>query len=358
VSKWYEECTRNHLECNNLIAMDWQPTRLLDVQHSETSVRLWLRDDGVASSYMTLSHCWGGTLPLKLINSRIAEFRTGIEIQQLPRTFIEAVHVVRKLGARFLWIDALCIVQDSEDDWRQESQRMGKIYANSLLNIAATASRDGSGGLFRTRDPHVVEPCEFTRRWNDRKSEVTALCEKDLWIRDVEDAPLNRRSWVIQERFLAPRIIHFGETQLFWECKHYEACETFPDGLPVPGRQFDPFKADLEIHNPVFDGRGSSESKEIYRRLETWRGILKRYTTCGLSYERDKLVAISGVARNLTSDADNDMYVAGLWRDDIVSDLLWSTVGHDEKDRSGYHMAQSYRAPSWSWASIDASISY
>jgi hypothetical protein len=104
-----------------------------------------LFSDGL--SYLTLSHCWGGDLPLQLTLDSLDTFQVSIGYENLPATLRDAVDVVRSLNAQYLWIDALCIIQDSEDDRVQESSKMGQIYMNSRLNIAATASSNSHGGL-------------------------------------------------------------------------------------------------------------------------------------------------------------------------------------------------------------------
>jgi hypothetical protein len=82
------------------------------------------------------------------VKDNIALFEAGINIHTMPKTFQDAVKVTRALGISYIWIDSLCIVQDSSEDWLKESQQMESVYSNSYCNIAATKSADSDGGLF------------------------------------------------------------------------------------------------------------------------------------------------------------------------------------------------------------------
>ena len=159
--------------------------------------------------------------------------------------------------------------------------------------------------------------------------------DNKLYSRNISDSPLNKRAWFFQERFLAPRTLHFGALQLFWECRENNACETFPISLPE--------------HFPVEQGwvYVNDAGSELY---ELWRSIMISYSQGRLTHDSDKLVAISGVARNIAQQFRGE-YVAGMWRENLIEQLLWFVSGAPEPRPSGY------RAPSWSWASVNGAIS-
>lgn len=156
VLKWLEKCQSNHSECFASSNAPWYPTRLLDVEETVLeSVRLVLSAKAhLTGGYLTLSHCWGEVLCFKLTKDSVQQFMLGIELLQLPQTFQDAVQVTRRLGIRYLWIDALCIIQDdtNKTDWLHEAGLMHKVYSHSFLNIAATGALDTSKGLFVHRD--------------------------------------------------------------------------------------------------------------------------------------------------------------------------------------------------------------
>jgi hypothetical protein len=137
--------------------------RVLDVgTPSKPSLSLHITEDSsLKSPYITLSHCWGNPkLQIKrLSNANISQFTNLIDDAELPKTFQDAIAIARRLGVRFLWIDSLCIIQDSVEDWVKESSNMGNVYKNSLCNIAATAAPDGRTGCFLQRNPLLARPC-------------------------------------------------------------------------------------------------------------------------------------------------------------------------------------------------------
>jgi hypothetical protein len=172
--------------------------------------------------YTTLSHCWGKVEFLQLLKGNFASMKEGIKIDDLPKTFQDAVAITRRLGVRYLWIDSLCIIQKSTEDWARESSMMGDVYQNGLCNIAATGAPDGQWGCFMERDPILAQKCEVRvdrplSKFN-LKPGLYDLVPRNLWEGGLSNAPLNKRAWVAQERILAPRVLHFGRNQLFWEC--------------------------------------------------------------------------------------------------------------------------------------------
>ena len=215
---WIKECTTSHDHCvmgrASETVPDCLPTRLVDVGQTpyETSIRLC---DGkslrVETEYVTLSHCWGKKVSPKLLTTNCSRFYNSIPQDQLSRTFADAVEMTRRLGRRYLWIDALCIIQDSVEDWNIEASTMGEVYSRSYLNIAATASTDGQGGLFRTRDPLSITPCRIVPTWEDFSREPLVYFDTSQYRTDIEEAPMNQRAWVVQERLLAPRVVHFSD---------------------------------------------------------------------------------------------------------------------------------------------------
>jgi hypothetical protein len=155
-------------------------------------------------------------------------YSQAIPLSQLTDTFEHAVRLTYLLGYQYLWIDSLCIIQDSQEDWRKESSMMGEIYANGLLNIAATASSDGSGGLFHQPANSPASPLILKSLDESGNTEHFSCYPTDLWVNEVEEAPLGRRGWVIQERILSPRVVHFASTQIFWDCCQEKGAELLP----------------------------------------------------------------------------------------------------------------------------------
>jgi hypothetical protein len=223
VTGWLHQCLRDHAKCSQTAKADWLPTRLLDVgTERQPQVRLYITDRAALTlQYTTLSHCWGNLQIKSLTKADLLSWTAGIDIIELPKTFQDAIAITRRLSVRYLWIDSLCIIQDSTEDWNNESSSMGDIYMNCFCNIAATGAFDGRTGCFVDRNPLLAQTCRISTELLPQSQLQPGLYDfirQSLFDDGVLDAPLNCRAWVVQERVLSPRIIHFGKSQIFWEC--------------------------------------------------------------------------------------------------------------------------------------------
>lgn len=197
------------------------PTRLLDVGSlDQPQLRLHLTiPNSPQISYMTLSHCWGQLRIKRLELGTLRQMREKIDMHDLTRTFQDAIQFTRESGIKFLWIDSLCIIQDSPTDWEKESEMMRDVYKNAFCNITATAAPDGRSGCFFERDLVLSQSLRVEIGSGGAGPPILYdFIFRDEWKRSVVDAPLNRRAWVLQEKFLSPRTLHFARDQLFWEC--------------------------------------------------------------------------------------------------------------------------------------------
>lgn len=146
--KWLKTCKTTHPSCRCESGMS--PSRLLYI--GENVVRLSLQNEHPHhTSYSTLSHCWGRSDILKLTTATFKEFQRSIPLKRLCKTLLEAIAVTRTFGFKYLWVDSLCIVQEENDDWIEESALMSTVYGGSELNIAGAGATDGNGGLFFNR---------------------------------------------------------------------------------------------------------------------------------------------------------------------------------------------------------------
>lgn len=352
--QWYHDCVRKHELCRGPGLQDnWIPTRLLYVG-SSSDPKLHLVDGSDIApqpnqEYISLSHCWGGAVFLKLVRSNLGSMKREVPLEELSKTFRDAIKVARHFGICYIWIDSLCIIQDSRSDWLTESGLMDKVFTHSTFTLAATAARSGSDGLFRARASIAVEPCMFHARWKGKRRSFRAF-DPDLWERGITDTPLNSRGWVLQEIALPVRILHFGAEQLFWECDGLCANETFPGGIPggvrVP-RMPRGWRRSLT---------GASGRREM---LQLWHDVLSAYSRRRLTVESDKLFAIAGLAKYFEArthgmfGTDGDGYCAGLWKSAMPSELLWRTTFYPPRT---FSRPKDYRAPSWSFASLDGPV--
>jgi Heterokaryon incompatibility protein (HET) len=287
-------------------------------------------------------------------------------ISQLPKTHSDAIRVTRELDVQYLWIDSLCIIQDSEEDWRRESAMMDKVYSNTYCTIAAAASRDGDGGLFFRPDTPAATPCKILCTWDTSQPE-TFLCYDDTpWI-DVEFGPLYSRAWVLQERLLSPCMLLFAGDQVYWECSELIASDSCPSGLPAlihllkttwssiiqsrpPPLGHINFASQAEPSLCRSNTANDENERETIGLRQAWAYIVSAYTYGELTFGSDKLIAFSGLARQSAKvlDFPAEDYLAGIWRSELENQLLWSTSAQSE--------TKQVRAPSWSWSSVDGWI--
>ncbi|TGO63510.1 hypothetical protein BELL_1074g00020 [Botrytis elliptica] len=358
--QWLQNCNGSHVSCSskNTAYPRFLPTRLIDVRMEESAItpRLCLRKDvPINSVYFTLSHCWGKVMPkITLLQSNIEFMLREINFSQLSNTFQDALWVVRKLGGRYIWIDSLCIVQDSETDWLVESASMCDVYSNSYCNICATAARDGSERMFRDREPLQVQQGWFKTTSDE---ENHCVIDEDEWENEVENGKLSSRAWVCQERLLSRRNLHFGSRQLFWECLDHEASETFPRGFPEQVIKSSGVKPQIKI---LVNGIDKCQSDMSFEGGQIWEKIVKLYMKSNLTFKTDRLVAIGGMA-NAAAQHIGGKYLAGVWEKHLISGILWKVV-HYPSNGSKFSQAplekQEFTAPSWSWASFNAEIEF
>jgi len=292
---WLEVCTKRHVKCTTARAQRTNiPTRLLEID-APSPGQIRLVDSSHPVQYATLSHCWGSSRPLTLTTGSRDQLYAGVEFCSLPLSFQDAVTVARKLCITFIWIDCLCIYQDSEGDWRRKAASMSDVYRGSLLNIAATAAANSHDGFFQQRDPGKLQPLYAQASFDGLPPACYRVFISPCWefTSRLAAEPLLRRGWVVQERILAPSVLHYAKEQIWWECHELVANETYPDGLP-------PEEASL-----LREERGAAELLQTPRKadpdewLHGWEALCEMYSQTALTKSSDKLIAISGMAKRM-----------------------------------------------------------
>jgi hypothetical protein len=331
------------------------PTRVIDVETTDSvsTVKLVEVEEGAKGQYVALSYCWGAaTNRFTTTRSSLSARKAGILVSDLPVTFQDAVAMARILGVRYVWIDSICICQDDLADWERESARMATVYSNAYLTIAATGQSDNSGGLFFERPSRTylrlplqttngIKGCVLVFPLNKAKE------FNKSYRTQMHSQPLAKRAWAFQERVLARRVIHFASDQISFECLEGSQYE---DGLQLTERYFSIY---LKQPKENVDGaKDTLPSRPLAQRQssmddspeEHWYSLLRVYGSLELTYPADKLPALAGIAKVFSQLLD-DEYVAGIWRKSMIEGLCWQSMRC--KAVSGY------RAPSWSWASVD-----
>lgn len=317
--------------------------------------------------YLTLSHCWGKVHLLKLLRAYEDGFKRDIQWWQLPKTFQDAIKITRHLGFTYIWIDSLCIIQDSDDDWNREALSMGQIYKNAQCNIAASDAPDSPHGCLYTRDVHAIQPMPLDL---DSDHERYFINESDIYDKHV----LYTRAWVLQEALLAKRTIDCGKGQLFWRCAEMRASEVFPGGVPTniynddhPASKFKAISVDDDqviLNANILEARLSSrKTREQLPRapgkgsvqrwthapFAFWAAVVKDYTEMELTKDTDRAIAIAGITDVFRPHFGEHWF--GMWRIFMPLELLW-------RSSSSRRMPSSIRAPTWSWLALEGAVSY
>lgn len=328
-----------HPSCNTVFHGNSQgkyPARFLDVGCTGSLTVKLSETTGMdfqKHRYMTLSHCWGNSVPARLLLDNYDSRLKGFALDELPKTFQDAIRLTRRLNVQFLWIDSLCIIQDSLVDWAAESAKMCYVYQNTYLNLAAAVSPNSSAGFFFPRHPLSFVPCAIKLAPHITLAQLYVISENPI---------LHTRGWILQEQILPLRTLISGRQELYWECSKVTASEYFPASVPeyLPyGGVFTPPSMKFLRRERLLDAE----------RLEAWASLVSDYSGRKLTKQSDKLVAIAGLAEHLSSGWDGVTYLAGLWSYRLRESLLWKCLDVEQSK-----CRDTGIAPSWSWASLSA----
>jgi Heterokaryon incompatibility protein (HET) len=266
----------------------------------------------------------------------------------MPATFRDAVTITRSLGCQYLWIDSLCIIQNSAEDWAQGAAQMAHIYRNSYITISADAAETCDAGIFKPRTMNF-QPIhlEFNSKRRNLKGHFFVREALADWESSVNgfNSFLSSRAWCLQENMLSRRTIHFSQQQVFWSCCTKSIAESSVSPIPPPINRYG-FDLDWASNKRflLVSPSSSLTPQMLYLR---WYVLVKAYVARNLTYASDIFPALSGIASAFQARLQNDTYIAGLWKNDIVRGLLWCTY-----DPAFTRYAKPARAPSWSWASV------
>lgn len=405
VSSWLQECKVSHSKCRKVFKTEsldlpdeaWFPDRLIQLR--DTKIRIVVKSSPLDFSpeklsagvkYLSLSHCWGpppdpsawlgGRTASVLTELKLPDWQKDIPIDELPLTFRDAVRVCSALGYEYIWIDSLCIMQDSREDWHAQSAVMADVYKFAWLNIAAlTSISDYDGFVNENRDPRFEFGfrAPFASILGREKNEINSSGQKCVLLRGKaklhwaskgyigQTEPLTTRAWVYQERALARRTLDFTQNRLRWSCDEFRG-----DECDIADRSDKPDARDLRwiLHEATRIAKSAGRSSQdavlanqiepmLYKFDMLWHGCVVTYSACQLTKHSDKLIAISSVARELAGAGTSKYtYLAGLWDVNLVFQLAWITViGRKTPPRKRIGV-EGYVAPSWSWASIEALV--
>lgn len=405
---WIRTCCSEHdpAICPALVDVEL-PTRLLDVgsDDDKESLRLIETSKGQLARYLAFSHCWGPPETKKLLTTTetLSSRLKFIDQADMPPNFSDAVTITRRLGYKYLWIDSLCIIQDSKSDWESESQNMGRIYTNAALTLAAAAATSSDGGMLTTSYQPVsneklspknwfltdsigrshtafaqddslpkeknanseLPPCRIKLDHTDEERNVILhpLTEfsdlEENWFRCTVLGPLALRGWCLQEKLLSRRVLYYGHRQIYWQCA---SARKAADGEDVPasaarsqanmGNELSdwPDVLSLQKYYQAAINSGSLEQRQIVQTkiYKTWHNILFLFINRRLTYDSDRLPSLAGMA-SLIHEITHDRYVAGFWLGYLRTSLLWTGTRSILKEDAPRVIADRYeiKTPEW-----------
>jgi len=348
------------------------PTRLIDQGSRPCDTpRLIITAASLTSpvKYAALSYCWGNraeaATQLKTEHKSLADRHRGIPVSLMAKVMQDAVLVCHSLSIQYLWIDALCIIQDTigsrhDSDWDIESEMMGLIFLNAHVTIcAASAASCHESFLNRTKKPRVdigyastLHSQAFGTFTLLDPVGADAMYQQDSPQSDGGDDPLYRdlwrckwrtRGWVFQEQYMSTRHLIFGRSMMHFKCAWLSISE---NGYAHRWREPQLFSEKIRLAT-----EGTTNGAFNYR---DHRSLIQEYARTHLSFETDRLPAFAGIARAI-SGSSKDKYLAGMWRRELKNSLLWYAYDSDYTtvdDVIAARLPQSVAAgPSWSWVS-------
>jgi hypothetical protein len=355
---WLKNCLENHQPaCSPLLDYKTPPKRLVRVRKSGSRYNVQLAEPENEVEYFCLSHRWGiGHAHCTTTKANLVVRKNAIPWDELPTLFRQALEFTHNLGAEYLWIDSLCIIQDDVLDWSSESKKMAGIYESAKLTLAASCAENSDEDMFSTpRISEIGVKLEGLGRFG-----VT----DDIFVRvlaphRLEVFPLLRRAWAYQERLLSPRYLHFSPVELIWECNTRIFCQCSEEDIKSE-RAMGEHTIGRFAKQSFWFGLKWNEEQKGFRFFKermkgsSWNMIVQVYSSQGITYRKDRLPAISGMAKQFRGLGQNSDYLAGLWKDTFFENLMWHASPHS----ASMPRSTEWIAPTWSWPSVGAGVQF
>lgn len=370
ITTWLSKClSESHKGCQQYRSQPGgdrqrlQPSRLLflDPDHN-TTVQLITVDSSSRYSYVTLSHRWGSPDPPKLTRDpkatfSLASLEVGHPIASLPKVFSEAIRIVQHLKLKYVWIDSLCIFQDSDSDWEAEAGKMGDVYAGGVFNITALDCQNSEGDLFPAQKDTLL-PVLPTSGASIHTGSRVGL-PKQEFESDIIFSELLSRAWVYQEVLLAPANLFCTTEQMWWSCSGGTCSQTFPESI----QQFHTASSVEKSFSSLRREMSATNSMATPVSIAVgWMNILESYTNTSATRPDDRLVAIAGLASAYQSCFPEALkeatYHSVVWSHEIWRQLLWEGRARPDASFPSSRFSTTHPMPTWSCASYNGPIKY
>ncbi|KIJ39461.1 hypothetical protein M422DRAFT_143567, partial [Sphaerobolus stellatus SS14] len=297
-------------------------------------------------SYAALSYVWGEEQPYSTKTDNIDSYIRGIDAPLIPQTIKDAITTTHVFGIRYLWVDSLCILQDSREDIAREIAQMRDIFERAYLTIIAASAQKVSEGFLQDRPVLTQNYIRLPFFCPDGKVGTIMLLFQLNWDHDHKQEPVNNRAWCLEERLLSPRAMIYTSHTLQYHCY----TSTINVGSTISPSVMERLPSMMNGFQPSYGEIIGQESAMDIELANAWTEIIQDYTRRALTKPGDRLLACSGLAAKF-GRFWRGKYLAGLWEHKLITFLLW------KKDYQGLSPRPTkYRAPSWSWAAIDGSV--
>jgi hypothetical protein len=330
------KCMGDH-KCGEPGILPFLPDRVVWIHANSPGGMQLLEPKAVRAKYIALSYCWGITDSDTYMTdmSNIRERKADMQYFDLPPLFQDVIRCARTLDIEYIWIDRLCIIQGENGDFQSQAPKMGEIYGNATLTIAAGSAASENDRILVTR----------RSRWLASNIEVNVKgigslhlrCRRRPYALGTEArggdyGKVSTRAWIWQERLLSARTIFYTPSALKFECHCHSIWEGFGQG----------------ITGPSWSARLDNMSHS------SWRRMVEEYTSRDISRPSDRLPAMTSVMKRIAK-SNSWSPVKGMWANAPVEDLCWKS---SPKDRGVCHINPEHYAPTWSWASVDGPVSF
>ncbi|KAK2766948.1 hypothetical protein FQN54_006263 [Arachnomyces sp. PD_36] len=368
---WLKECLTNHPRCSRK-GKPLLPKRVVRLASSEHP-RVYEPSREHEADYLALSYVWGSGEHFKTTKDNMASHYSSIPWDRIPKTLSDAMRLTLELGVEFIWIDALCIIQDDPDDWEEQAKQMGAIYDNALLTISATAADGIHSGCFPDRqnevhklrnrlsslgdvDIYVRDSCEETHDalfgdHNEESEALQMLMEISPSTRPqlLTRFPVLSRGWIFQERMMSRRMLHCGPEELTWECLSGVHCECSTQEL-FHRRMQRPIPEMKRIMEDRLEHGHPGSWDRTNHPLREWEELVMDYSGRQFTRDTDRLVALEGVAGKFRKFSLG-LYLHGMWGENLAFQLGWAaTIDTPNRRR--------LNVPTWCWTSIYGACFY
>ena len=370
IREWLRNCSVSHTECTLSINeaqsdCNTRASRFLRLtEHG--NVKISQPRDPV--DYIALSYCWGDNHSMKLSRESLSAWTQSISVEDLPKTVQDVIYLARQLNISYIWVDRLCIIQDDETDITREISKMSDIYRGAYLTVSASMARSCSDGFLHFNPAtHPLMKSLFSVQYLYPDG-ILGLVTLGRIGRDCVNTYteiVDARAWTLQEQLLSVRFLDFCSHTLAWRCeikRDFNGNSVSRDRFPL----LESWRSE-DMHYGEFIMTDHAGKQPIVQQDEkishAWSEIVRKYTDRNLSYNSDKLRAISAIAREFSRRLEkaglglSPQYIAGMWRHDLPASLMWY-VSQRDSTWEIHPRPRHARAPSWSWASVDGRIEH